>query len=59
MLALLLYVWLGPRTALLEIMVEFVVGAAVVGGSGGGGKQLKRAAQLFLAGLRRRPAFAP
>jgi len=57
MLALLLYVWLGPRTALLEIMVEFVIGAAVVGG-GGGGKRLKRSARLFLAQLRRRHAFA-
>ena len=57
MLALLLYVWLGPRTALLEIMVEFVIGAALVGG-GGGGKRLKRSARLFLAQLRRRHAFA-
>ena len=57
MLALLLYVLLGPRTALLEIMVEFVIGAAVVGG-GGGGKRLKRSARLFLAQLRRRHAFA-
>ena len=57
MLALLLYISLGPRTALLEIMVEFVIGAAVVGG-GGGGKRLKRSAQLFLAQLRRRHAFA-
>jgi len=58
MLALLLYIWIGPRTALLEIMVEFVLGAAVVGGGGGGGKRLKRSAQLFLAQLRRRHAFA-
>jgi len=57
MLALLLYVWLGPRMALLEIMVEFVIGAALVGG-GGGGKRLKRSARLFLAQLRRRHAFA-
>jgi hypothetical protein len=59
MLALLLYFWLGPRTALLEIMVEFAIGAAVVGGTGGGGRRLKRSAQLFLAQLRRRHAFAP
>jgi len=58
MLALLLYVLLGPRTALLEIMVEFVIGAALVGGGGGGGKRLKRSARLFLAQLRRRHAFA-
>ena len=59
MLALLLYVWLGPRMALLEIMVEFAIGAAVAGGSGGGGRRLKRSAQFFLAQLRRRHAFAP
>lgn len=58
MLALLLYIWLGPRMALLEIMVEFAIGAAVAGGSGGGGKRLKRSAQLFLAQLRRRHAFS-
>jgi hypothetical protein len=57
MLALLLYISLGPRTALAEIMVEFVIGAAVVGG--GGGKRLKRSARLFLEQLRRRHAFAP
>jgi len=59
MLALLLYIWLGPRTALAEIMVEFFIGAAIVSGGGGGGKRLRRSARLFLEQLRRRHAFAP
>jgi hypothetical protein len=58
MLALLLYISLGPRTALAEIMVEFVIGAAILG-AGGGGKRLRRSLRLFLAQLCRRPAFAP
>jgi hypothetical protein len=58
MLALLLYISLGPRTALAEIMVEFVIGAAVVGGNSGGGKRLRRSARLFLEQLRRRHALA-
>jgi hypothetical protein len=57
MLALVLYISLGPRTALAEIMVEFVIGAAILGG--GGGKRLTRSLRLFLAQLCRRHAFAP
>ena len=38
MLALVLYISLGPRAALAESMVEFVIGAAILGG--GGGKRL-------------------
>jgi len=57
MLALVLYSSLGPRAAVAEIMVEFVIGAAILGA--GGGKRLRRSLRLFLAQLRRRHAFAP
>jgi hypothetical protein len=57
MLALVLYISLGPRAALAESIVEFVIGAAILGV--GGGKRLRRSLRLFLAQLRRRHAFAP
>ena len=35
MLALLMYLWLGPRAALAELMAELLVGIALLGGGPG------------------------
>jgi hypothetical protein len=35
MLALLLYLWLGPRAALAELMAELLIGSALLGGGRG------------------------
>ena len=35
MLALLLYLWLGPRAALAELMAELLIGIALLGGGRG------------------------
>lgn len=52
MLALLLYVWLGPRAALIELMAELLICLAVIGG--GGGTRVRRTLRGFFARLRRR-----
>ena len=52
MLALLLYLWLGPRAALMEVMVELVIGLAVIGG--GGGRRFMLTLRALLEGMRRR-----
>ena len=53
MVALLLYLWLGPRAALAELMAELLIGIALVGG--GRGKLVGAMLRLFLARLRGRP----
>jgi hypothetical protein len=54
MLALLLYVWLGPRAALTELMAELLIGIALLGG--GRGKLVGATLRLFLERLRGRRA---
>jgi hypothetical protein len=51
-LAILLYLWLGPRAALAELMAELLLGVALIGG--GGGKRARRTLSRFLARLRSR-----
>ena len=53
MLALLLYLWLGPRAALAELMAELLIGIARLGG-GGRGKLVGATLRLLLARLRGR-----
>jgi hypothetical protein len=52
MLALLLYLWLGPRAALAELMAELLIGIALLGG--GRGKLVGAALRLHLVRLRGR-----
>jgi hypothetical protein len=54
MLALLLYLWLGPRAAFAELMAELVIGIALLGG--GRGKLVGATLRLLLARLRGRRA---
>ena len=57
MLALLLYLSLGPHAALIELMAELSLCLALIGG--GGGTRVRRTLRAFLARLRRRrPATA-
>lgn len=51
MLALLLYLWVGPHAALAEIAAEVLIGLSATGG-GGGGRRLRDALRAFLARLR-------
>jgi len=53
MLALLLYLWLGPRAALAELMAE-LLGIALLGG--GRGKLVGATLRLLLVRLRARRA---
>jgi hypothetical protein len=55
MLALLLYLWLGPRDAFTELMAELLLGIALLGG--GRGKLVGAALRLLLARLRGRRAI--
>jgi hypothetical protein len=56
-LALLLYLSLGPHAALIELMAELSLCLALIGG--GGGTRVRRTLRAFLARLRRRrPATA-
>jgi hypothetical protein len=52
MLPLLLYLWLGPRAALAELMAELLVGIALLGG--GPGKLVGATLRRLLARLRGR-----
>jgi hypothetical protein len=52
MLALLLYLWLGPRAAFAELAAELVIGVALMGG--GRGKLVGTTLRLLLARLRGR-----
>jgi hypothetical protein len=52
MLALLLYLWLGPRAALAELMAELLIGIAFLGG--GRGKLVGATLRRLLARLRGR-----
>jgi hypothetical protein len=52
MLAILLFLLLGPHAALAELMAELLLGVAVIGG--GGGKRARRTLSRFLARLRLR-----
>ena len=52
MLALLLYLWLGPRAALAEFMAELLIGIALLGG--GRGKLVGATLRLHLVRLRGR-----
>jgi hypothetical protein len=54
MLALLLYLWLGPRAALAELMAELLIGIALLGG--GRGNVVGAKLHLLLARLRARRA---
>jgi hypothetical protein len=57
MLALLLYLWLGPRAALAELMAELLIGIAFLGG--GRGKRVGATLRLLLERPRlRRPVPA-
>jgi riboflavin transporter FmnP len=49
MLALLLYLWLGPRAAFAELLAELVIGLALLGG--GHGKLVGATLRLLLARL--------
>jgi len=51
MLALLLYLWLGPRAALAELMAELLIGISLLGGRG---KLVGPALRLLRARLRGR-----
>jgi hypothetical protein len=53
LLALILYLTLGPHAALAEITAEAVLGLGIAGGGGG-----RRLVTVLRAGLRRRPAPA-
>jgi len=52
MLALLLYLWLGPRAGLAELIAELLIGIALLGG--GRGKLVGATVRLLLARLRAR-----
>jgi hypothetical protein len=52
MLALLLYLWLGPRAALAELMTELLIGISLLGG--GRGKLVGPTLRLLRARLRGR-----
>jgi hypothetical protein len=52
MVALLLYLWLGPRAALAELMAELLIGIAFLGG--GPGKLVGATLRRLLARLRGR-----
>jgi hypothetical protein len=52
MLALLLYLWLGPRAAFAELMAELLIGLALLGG--GRGKLVGAMLRRVLALLRGR-----
>ena len=52
MLALLLYLWLGPRAAFAELMAEILIGLALLGG--GRGKLVGSTLRRLLARLRGR-----
>jgi hypothetical protein len=54
MLPILLYLWLGPRAALAELMAELLLGIALLGG--GRGKLDGAPLRVFLARLRGRRA---
>jgi hypothetical protein len=54
MLALLLYLWLGPRAAFAELMAEILIGTALLGG--GRGKLVGATLRLLLTRLRGRRA---
>jgi len=56
MLALLLYLWLGTRAAFAELMVELLIGLALLGG--GRGKLVGATLRLLLARLRGRRLVA-
>jgi hypothetical protein len=49
MLALLLYLWLGPRAAFAEVVVELLIGTALLGGGRGKlvGATLRRLLERF------------
>jgi hypothetical protein len=51
-LALLLYLWLGPRAASIELMAELLICLGVIGG--GGGTRVRRTLRGLLPRLRRR-----
>jgi hypothetical protein len=55
--AFLLYVWLGPRAAELEISAELLAALAFWAGSGRTGKRIGHALQLLLERLVRRPSM--
>ena len=52
MLALLLYLWLGPRAAFAELLAEMAIGLGVLGGGRG---KLGATLRLLLARLLGRP----
>jgi hypothetical protein len=52
MLPLLLYLWLGPRAALAELMAELLIAIALLGG--GPGKLVGATLRRLLARLRGR-----
>jgi hypothetical protein len=52
MLALLLFLWLGPRAALAELMAELLIRSALLGG--GRGKLVGATLRRLLARLRPR-----
>lgn len=52
MVALVLYLWLGPRAAFAELMAEILIGVALLGG--GRGKLVGATLRLLLARLRGR-----
>ena len=54
MLALLLYLWLGPRAPFVELMAEILIGTALLGG--GRGKLVGATLRLLLTRLRGRRA---
>jgi hypothetical protein len=60
-LALLLFLWLGPRAAFAELIAELLIGLAVI--SGGGGTRIRDSLRMFLertrAARRRRLRSAP
>jgi len=49
-----LYTFLGERAALDEVLTEILVGLAVIGGCGGGGRRLREELRRFLAQIRQR-----
>jgi hypothetical protein len=52
MLALLLYLWLGPRAAFDELLAELLIGIALLGG--GRGKLVRATMRLVVARMRGR-----
>ncbi|MFL5922000.1 MAG: hypothetical protein ACJ76O_08160 [Gaiellaceae bacterium] len=51
-MALVLYLWLGPRAAFAELMAEILIGVALLGG--GRGRLVGATIRLLLARLRGR-----